>query len=68
MTSVSPAWLRVDLPQSGSLAYPATARLQVGLHSLPPLGLNVGNIGLRTTDPFGLQRNYVIAVRVEVAS
>jgi hypothetical protein len=67
VTSVSPSWLRVDLPQSGSLAYPATARLQVGLHSLPGAGLHFGSIGLRTTDPFGLQRNYVITVRVEVA-
>ncbi len=68
VTSVTPAWLRVDLPQSGALAYPATARLQISLNNLPPAGLNVGNIGLRTTDPFGLQRNYVITVRVEVAA
>ena len=68
VTSVSPSWLRVDLPQSGSLVHPTTARVQVGLNSLPPVGLNVGNIGLRTTDPFGLQRNYVLTVRVEVAN
>ncbi len=67
VTSISPAWLRVNLPQSGVLAYPATASLQIGLTDLPPLGLNVAAIGLRTTDPFGLQRNYVLTVRVEVA-
>jgi subtilisin family serine protease len=67
VTSISPAWLRVDLPQSGSLVYPATSRLQIGLHSLPPFGLNFATIGLRTTDPFGAQRNYVITVRVVVA-
>jgi hypothetical protein len=65
--SISPAWLRVDPPQSGSLIYPATARLQIGLHSLPPSSLNFASIGLRTTDPFGAQRNYVLTVRVEVA-
>ncbi len=67
VTSISHAWLRVDLPQSGSLAYPATARLQVGLTSLPASGLHFATIGLRTTDPFGAQRNYVITVRVVVA-
>jgi hypothetical protein len=68
VTSISPQWLRVDEPQSGSLAYPATARLQIGLHSLPPSGTNFASVGLRTTDPFGAQRNYVITVRVVVAS
>ena len=66
VTGISAAWLRVDLPQSGSLAYPATARLQIGLSSLPPLGLNFATIGLRTTDPFGAQSNYNITVRVVV--
>jgi subtilisin family serine protease len=66
VTSVSAAWLRVDLPQSGSLSYPATARLQIGLSSLPPFGLNFATIGLRTTDPFGAQSNYNIIVRVVV--
>ncbi len=67
VTSVSPAWLRVDAPLAGSLAHPATARIQVGLNSLPPAGLHFGSVGLRTTEPFGLQRNYVISVRVVVA-
>lgn len=69
VTSVSPAWLRVDLPWSGAVSYPGVSRLQVGLHSLPPSpGLNEGFIGLLSTDPFGQQRNYVVAVRVTVAS
>jgi hypothetical protein len=67
VTSISPQWLRVDEPQSGSLGYPATTRLQIGLHSLPPPGFNFASVGLRTTDPFGAQRTYVITVRVEVA-
>ncbi len=69
VTSVSPAWLRVDLPWSGAVAHPDVARLQVGLHSLPPSpGQNWGSIGLVSIDPFGQQRNYVIPVRVTVAS
>jgi hypothetical protein len=68
VTDVSPAWLRMDppLPVGGVLAYPASARLHVGLNSLPPPGLNFGSIGLRTTDLFGVQRNYILTVRVEV--
>jgi subtilisin family serine protease len=69
ITSVSPGWLRVDLPWSGSVAYPDAPRLQVGLYSLPPsLGQNWGSIGLRTTDPFGQQRDFMITVRVQVVS
>jgi hypothetical protein len=69
ITSVSPDWLRVDLPWSGTVTYPHTARLQVGLNSLPPLsGQNWGSIWLRSTDPFGQQRSYVVTVRVTVAS
>lgn len=69
VTSASPAWLRVDLPWSGVVAYPDSARLHIGLNSLPPSpGQNWGSIGLLSTDPFGQQRNYVIPVRVTVAS
>lgn len=69
VTSVSPSWLRVDLPWSGSIAYPDAPRLQIGLYSVPPsLGQSWGSIGLRTIDPFGQQRNYVITVRVNVVS
>lgn len=67
--SVSPGWLSVDLPWSGSVAYPDTPRLQIRLTSLPPTtGLNWGTIGLRTVDPFGQPRDYLITVRVQVAS
>ncbi len=69
VTSVAPGWLAVDLPWSGSLAYGDAPRLQVRLASLPPSpGLNRGTIGLRTTDPFGQPRDYLITVRVAVAS
>ena len=67
VTSVSPAWLRVDQPWSGALIHPNTADLVVGLHSLPTPGLYFGSIALRTTDLFGTQRNYVITVRLVVA-
>jgi hypothetical protein len=69
VTSVSPGWLRVDLPWSGAVSYPSEARLQIGLNSLPPSpGQNWGSIALLSTDPFGQQRNYVIPVRVSVVS
>lgn len=69
VVDVSPGWLRVDLPWSGSMVYGDAPRLQLRLASLPPSpGLNWGTIGLRTTDPFGQPRDYLITVRVVVAS
>lgn len=67
VTSVSPQWLQVDPPLSGSLAHPGTALLRIGLASLPEPGLHYGTIGLRTVDLFGQQRNIVVTVRLVVA-
>ena len=64
VTGATPSWISVDVPQSGVLAYPASARLRISLNTQPPAGLYFGSLSLRATGPAGQVITTVITVRI----
>lgn len=67
LTEIGAEWLDVDLPWSGSLAYPAAATLRVRLGSALPAGRYSATIRLRSTALGGQQSNYTLPVTVAMA-